>query len=108
MGSSDMIRWLRTHCKIKTLLPYVKSHSEYKQHQEFKNVFINFDFDGSQTLDVEEVTEMLQQNNINIPQETLIKLFSVVDPKKPKELCLDEFISFSNDPVANKKFRRLI
>ena len=49
------------------------------------------------TLDVNEVSEMLQKYNINISQETLRSLFAIVDPQKPEELSLDEFIKFSFD-----------
>ena len=75
-------------------------------------MFNNFDFDGScrsyyalfflETLDVEEVTTMLRENNIEIKESTLKNLFAVVNPKKPSELTLEEFIRFSFDLKANK------
>lgn len=45
---------------------------------------------------------MLKENNIDIEIPTLKDLFAVVGPRKPSELCLDEFIKFSFDNKANK------
>lgn len=73
-----------------------------------------------ETLDVKEVYDMLKDNQIDIPESALQHLFSIVHPKKNKELCLDEFIKFSFDKVAHMskiplqvinsflEFRRLI
>ena len=44
---------------------------------------------------------MLKENNIDIPISTLKSLFAIVGPRKPEELCLDEFIKFSFDRKAN-------
>lgn len=46
---------------------------------------------------------MLKENQIEIPEETLKKLFAIVNPKHPMELTLDEFIKFSFDLKANKR-----
>ena len=45
---------------------------------------------------------MLTENNITIPVSTLKALFAIIEPEKPAELCLEEFIRFSFDKKANK------
>ena len=49
-------------------------------------------YDSIGTLDIHEVHKMLKQNNIEIPKNALIQLFSIVNPKRPNELQLEEFI----------------
>lgn len=55
-----------------------------------------------ETLDAEEVFQMLEQNNIDIPIPILKSLFAVVKPRHPGELRMGEFIKFSFDEHANK------
>ena len=55
-----------------------------------------------ETLDAKEVYAMLEENNIHIPIPCLKTLFSVVQPRKPCELRMGEFIKFSFDEKANK------
>ncbi|CDW84990.1 ef hand family protein [Stylonychia lemnae] len=108
VGNVDTIRWLRSRHKKTTMKPYLMTSTENKHIQQIKTVFQNFDFDGSKTLDAEEVFQMLEQNNIDIPIPTLKSLFSIVKPRNPSELRMGEFIRFSFDETANKKFRKLI
>ena len=67
--------------------------------QVIKHIFSN---DISETLDAEEVFQMLEENNIDIPIPILKSLFSIVGPRKPGELRMGEFIKFSFDQIANK------
>eukprot|EP00347_Sterkiella_histriomuscorum_P006288 403353342 len=108
VGSVETIRWLRKRHLKTTKKPYLMSDSENKHIQQIKTVFSNFDFDGSKTLDAEEVFQMLEQNNIDIPIPILKSLFAIVKPRNQGELRMGEFIKFSFDETANKKFRKLI
>jgi hypothetical protein len=45
---------------------------------------------------------MLEENGIEISKRTLMTLFAIVNPRRPLELSLEEFIKFSFDEGANK------
>ena len=47
IGSIETIRWLKKRFDGKIQEPYTMTEKEHKQYEDIKNVFHNFDFDGS-------------------------------------------------------------
>ncbi|CDW71443.1 ef hand family protein [Stylonychia lemnae] len=88
------IQWLRKRFAHTSKIQYLNRPQELKKQIDIQNVFKKFDEDGSNSLDVNEVHEMFQQNGINIGEETLKKLFSIVDKQNKGALDLDKFQKF--------------
>lgn len=70
---------------------YTKSINELKQELQVENVFINFDNDNSNSLDVDEIYEMFRINGISISKSEIKELFKIVDVDGSGNLCLEEF-----------------
>ncbi|CDW91736.1 ef hand family protein [Stylonychia lemnae] len=104
----ETILWVKKHCPEKAKIMYKKTKFELKKHYEVENVFNQFDEDGSQTLDVNELFDMFQQNQIYIEKEELQELFELGNPKKHGEMTLEEFINFASNQTANHKFRKIM
>ena len=58
--------------------------------------YVNID-----SLEINEVYDMFQQNGININEDTLKKLFSIVDKRNTGALDLDNFKKFAVSEEAN-------
>lgn len=53
------------------------------------------------SLEINEVYDMFQQNGININEETLKRLFSIVDKRNTGALDLENFKKFAMSEEAN-------
>ena len=60
--------------------------------KQIKDMFEEFDKDGSGTVSVEEAKHMLRK--LNIPDEEVETLVSIHDRNKDGELQYEEFVSF--------------
>ncbi|CDW86118.1 ef hand family protein [Stylonychia lemnae] len=87
---------------------YMKSVNELKQQLQVENVFINFDDDGSNSLDCKEIFEMFNKYGIKISMKKIQELFKIVDEDGSGSLSLDEFKQFMFSQKANEKFREVI
>ena len=47
IGKLETIKWLKTRCDGKAQEPYLMTEKEHQQFNEIRNVFRNFDLDGS-------------------------------------------------------------
>eukprot|EP00347_Sterkiella_histriomuscorum_P020065 403339235 len=108
LNNNHTVQWLRKRFTHTSKIQYLNRPQELKKQIDIQNVFKKFDEDGSNSLDVNEVHEMFQQNGINIDEETLKKLFSIVDKQNKGSLDLDKFQQFVMSNEANSKFRKVI
>jgi hypothetical protein len=67
---------------------------ELRNLQAMEVLFEKFDEDGSGTMEVDELYQMLEQNKIHINKEQLEQLFKIVDEDGSGSLDLQEFEDF--------------
>lgn len=60
------IGWLQKRYHEKTSKTYLLLPEQVNEHENIKKIFENFDKDGSNSLDLLELTEMFQMYNIDI------------------------------------------
>jgi hypothetical protein len=107
-------KWLKKHHLEKTLPFYLKSDRELWQEYQLEKLFLSFDEDGSNSLDVGEMHDMFASNGVNITLEDCLKLFNFVDEDGSGALSVDEFKLFLKSEGANEsklfhqKLRRAI
>jgi Ca2+-binding EF-hand superfamily protein len=79
MKKNEVRTWLNTRCQDKTQPFYLKSDRELWQELQLENLFLSFDEDGSNSLDVREIYDMFTSNGVKITLDDCIKLFKFVD-----------------------------
>eukprot|EP00347_Sterkiella_histriomuscorum_P020356 403338121 len=108
LNQFNVKKWLQKRCSERAKPFYLKSENELKQELQVENVFINFDDDGSNSLDCQEIFEMFHKNGIIISMNQIKELFKIVDEDGSGQLSLEEFKLFMFSEVANNKFRQII
>ena len=61
-----MLKWLKANVS-QANNKYTASFDEKKQLLELEELFIKFDFDGSGTLDLDELVQMFQMAGLRVP-----------------------------------------
>jgi hypothetical protein len=75
---------------------------------QLEKLFMSFDEDGSNTLDVKELHDMFQSNGVYVSLEQCMELFKIVDEDGSGMLSVEEFKLFLQSDEANEMFRQLI
>ena len=104
----DTIHWLKKHCSKSAKDKYLLTRKEEKQKKDIEHIFEKFDFDGSGSIEMDELFAMFYAHNIVISKRELKQLFSLGDSDGSGTLSLEEFKKLTGNPTANKLFRRLI
>jgi hypothetical protein len=87
---------------------YLYSTQTMEKIQKLKQIFIEFDEDGSRKLEIGEMVEMFQTNKIPVEQDQLVKLFfNDKRPKRDEDLYLDfyQFMLFALSNTSDQDFR---
>jgi hypothetical protein len=95
-------KWLKKHAVEKTQPFYLKTGRELWQELQLEKLFLSFDEDGSNSLDVKEMHEMFTINGVNITLDDCFKLFKFVDEDGSGALSVDEFKLFLKSEGANE------
>ena len=93
--------WFKTHAPLQTLPFYLKSGSELVQELNLERLFLSFDEDGSNSLDVGEMRDMFLSSGVDISLEDCLTLFKFVDEDGSGALSVDEFKLFLKSEEAN-------
>jgi hypothetical protein len=107
--------FLTTYCKpadkfhnIDISPKYLYSTQTMEKIEKLKQIFIEFDEDGSRKLEIGEMVEMFQTNKIPVEQDQLVKLFfNEKRPKRDEDLYLDfyQFMLFALSNTSDQDFR---
>lgn len=76
-----MTRWLNKN-SVKANHNYTAPFEREKQLIELEELFIKFDFDGSGTLDLDELVSMFQMAGLRIPSNRLKNMFHLAKDAK--------------------------
>jgi hypothetical protein len=107
--------WLTTHCKpndkfknIHITPKYFFSQLIMNKIKKLRDIFVEFDADGSRKLEIDEMVTMFNTNNIPVETEELLNLF-FKDKKLPKgeDPYLDfyQFMEFALSKICDQDFR---
>ena len=66
LRTNNMLKWLKANVS-QANNKYTASFDEKKQLLELEELFIKFDFDGSGTLDLDELVQMFQMAGLRVP-----------------------------------------
>ncbi len=102
MKSHDVNKWFKNHQIEKTQPFYLKSERELWQELQLERLFLSFDEDGSNSLDVHELHDMFKSNGVDITLEECWQLFKFVDDDGSGFLSVDEFKLFLKSEEANE------
>ena len=89
---------------------YFFSKEVYESILKLKEIFLQFDEDGSRKMEIDEMTTMFNTNNINVTEEDLCGLFFKGKKYKEKDinkLYLDffQFMNFALSKKSDQDFR---
>jgi hypothetical protein len=101
MRESNVKNWFKKHAPEKTLPFYQKSGNELWQELQLEKLFLSFDEDGSNSLDVGEMHDMFLSSGVDITLEDCLTLFNFVDEDGSGALSVDEFKLFLKSEEAN-------
>ena len=107
-------KWLSTYCKSKEMYEldinpkYLFNEQTFKKILKLKQIFLEFDEDGSRKMELDEMEEMFHKNKLFVSTQELIDLFfkgQRISKNAIKSLYLDfyQFISFALD--KDQEFR---
>ena len=89
---------------------YFFSKEVYESILKLKEIFLQFDEDGSRKMEIDEMTTMFNTNNINVTEEDLCELFFKGKKYKKEDinkLYLDffQFMNFALSKKSDQDFR---
>ena len=110
--------FLNTHCKLPEkninyeINPkYLYTNDLFGRIKKLRDVFLEFDEDGSRKMDISEMWEMFNMNNIHCTEKEILNLF-FKDKKIPKGevpgLDFYNFMSFALSKEADQDFRNFM
>lgn len=111
-----LMEWLSHYCKPteknKNLLinpKYFFSTEIYQKILKLKDIFLEFDEDGSRKMEIDEMVTMFKTNHINVTEDELCSLFFKGKKYKKEDinkLYLDfyQFMQFALDKKSNNDF----
>mmetsp|Transcript_22292 Transcript_22292/g.55923 ORF Transcript_22292/g.55923 Transcript_22292/m.55923 type:complete len:689 (-) Transcript_22292:930-2996(-) len=65
-----------------------------KKRDEFHEIFQAFDKDGSGSIDVAEISNLITAIGMHLPPEEMAELIAEIDQNKDGTICFDEFCDF--------------
>ena len=113
-----LFEWLDTFCKPKDRFKNVHINPKYfftdkifEKILKLKEIFLEFDEDGSRKMELDEMVEMFNQNHINANVYELADLFFKGQPFKPedvKKLGLDFYLFMNFTLQKDQDFREFM
>ena len=113
-----LFEWLDTYCKPKDRFKNVQINPKYfftdkifEKILKLKEIFLEFDEDGSRKMELDEMVEMFNQNHINANVYELADLFFKGQPFKPedvKKLGLDFYLFMNFTLQKDQDFREFM
>ena len=113
--------WFKTYChpkdkfeKLEINPKYLFTSETFKKILQLREIFLEFDEDGSRKMEVDEMVEMFHKNNLFVSADELINLFfsgKKIPSKSLNNLYLDfnQFIDFAlNKDQEFREFMRKI
>ncbi|CAI2365715.1 unnamed protein product [Moneuplotes crassus] len=109
LKENTSLKWFRSRSKEKSKKKYRFTDTEIIRNNEIENIFHLFDSDGSGTLEINEIEEVLKHmsgDSQEINKESLRLLFQVVDTDNSGSISIDEFKEFLNDREKQREFSK--
>ncbi|MCQ2818893.1 MAG: hypothetical protein MJ252_16630 [archaeon] len=92
---------------------YFFNKEKYDKMIQLKNIFLQFDEDGSRAMELDEIEEMFNSNDIKVDWKVLGKMFFQKESFKDKDklkLFLDfyQFMNFAMSKECDNRFREMM
>lgn len=97
----DVNKWFKKRYQEQTQPFYIKREQELWSELQLEKLFMSFDDDGSNSLDVKELHDMFISNGVFVTLEQVMELFKIVDEDGSGMLSVDEFKLFLKSDKAN-------
>ena len=109
MNSNKMTVWFKKSA-VSANKKYTATFDEKKQLLELQELFTKFDFDGSGTLDLDELVHMFQMAGLRVQSSKLKEMFYLAKGVKivKNEVDLEQFQKLMLSPELDQAFRKLL